>query len=521
MRIIYSSHSSSIELFWYLHKYLKKIISIDKCGFMITNKYSYKIFQEKVKEFNPSENIILSEWNILKEANKIKNIDFNYISDWEEKLNDGSLWNSLIIDRRLGFKVSAQYRQCYDSKYSHEMLLKILQSSINAINNHFEKINPDAVLGLNAVTIYDYLYYLIARYRKIPYLQLKLTRINNYVSWFSNPYGISTHIQDSFQDFLNNGSNKNKLIYEEAKEFIRSSQNSNLIYEGAINKNSKERSFKNLKKIFLFNKLIPKLKNIFSNIFIEEPHYPYNLAPIFEIKFLRFFRKCLLKNIFDINNSKNFVKNNKFKYVFFPLNTEPEVALLGYGRPYRNQIETVRNLASSIPVGWKLIVKEHPNSFGYRNPTYYKKLKQIPNVLIASSFCNANTLIRNSDLVAVVYGTIGLEAILMKKPLITFCDCPYSLFSEKMVMNSENLWKLQKDIKKLITNYSFEEKQLISFIASHIECSERINLFTDLLSKKSRHKVSQSISLTMQYEKLAAYTKKRVIDEIQRISLKN
>ena len=217
LNIIYSCHSSSIELFWNLHKNLEKINPIKKYGFLITNKYVYKNFKDKEKEFKSKNNIRLSEWEILKHAKEIKKIDFNYLSNWENNLNDGSLWNSLIIDRRLGFSIRAQFRQSYKTKYDHEMLLKILQSSLKLINKHFDQINPDVILGLNAVTIYDYLYYLIAKYRKIPYLQLKLTRVNNYVSWFTNPYGNSPHILNVFKDFLINGSKKNKLIYKEAE----------------------------------------------------------------------------------------------------------------------------------------------------------------------------------------------------------------------------------------------------------------------------------------------------------------
>ena len=105
----------------------------------------------------------------------------------------------------------------------------------------------------------------------------------------------------------------------------------------------------------------------------------------------------------------------------------------------------------------------------------------------------------------------------MRKPLITFCDIPYSIFSKKMVIHSENPWELQRDIKKLIKNYKFDEKQLVSYFAAHIECSEKINLFTDLLNKKSRHKTKNNISLSLQYKNLATYTSQRIFEEIKRI----
>ena len=519
-KIIFSAHSSSINLFWNLYKNMNKKDYISKCAFFLTNKHYFNEFRKNEPEFNSKNIFNLKEWEILKEANLIKYPDLEYIKQWEIDLDDGSLWNSLIIDRRLNFHLKAQYGQSYESRYDHFYLLKILQSSLFNINKQIEKFKPDAILGLNAVTLYDYLYYLIAKKQNIPYLQLKLTRIGNYVSWFSNPFDISEHIADSFKniiekkDYLNN-----KIVLKEAKDFIFSNKNSNLIYEGAITLNNKEKfierftTSKILKKI---KSLINSLKNQFLNF---DSHYPNIIYTIFQIKFSRNFRKYYFntKNIFDINSSSEFYKFNKYTYAFYPLNTEPEVALLGYGRPYRNQIETIRNIASSLPVNWKLVVKEHPNSFGYRKLTYYKKLKQIPNVVLASHKINSNLLIKNSDLVAVVYGTIGLESIILRKPLITFCKTPYAIFSENMVKYVSDPWNLSRDINKLINNYLYDESQLIAFIASHIENGEKINLFTDLLGKKSRHKTDNSFKIKKQYENLASFTFKRINQEVNRL----
>ena len=70
------------------------------------------------------------------------------------------------------------------------------------------------------------------------------------------------------------------------------------------------------------------------------------------------------KTKFDINFGDEL--NKEQKYILMPLNTEPEVALMSYGRPFTNQIETARKIAQNIPVSWNLVVKEHPAAVGYR-----------------------------------------------------------------------------------------------------------------------------------------------------------
>ena len=96
------------------------------------------------------------------------------------------------------------------------------------------------------------------------------------------------------------------------------------------------------------------------------------------------------------------------------MNTEPEVALMAYAKQYKNQIETIRLCAESLPVDWKLIVKEHPNAFGYRSKNYYKKIKNIPNVILISPKIDNKNLFKIVDLCFVVYGTIAFESILNK-----------------------------------------------------------------------------------------------------------
>ena len=48
------------------------------------------------------------------------------------------------------------------------------------------------------------------------------------------------------------------------------------------------------------------------------------------------------------------------KYVYFPLQFEPERTILISAPYYTNQLELIKNIARSIPVDYFLYVKEHP-----------------------------------------------------------------------------------------------------------------------------------------------------------------
>ena len=105
-------------------------------------------------------------------------------------------------------------------------------------------------------------------------------------------------------------------------------------------------------------------------------------------------------------------------FCFFPLNAEPEITLYLYA-PFRlNQIETARQIAKSLPVGFKLYVKDHPIMYGYRTRKYYKELKKIPNVRIINSQISGYEIIK-SKIGYDNFRTAGWEATVLKKPVIT------------------------------------------------------------------------------------------------------
>jgi hypothetical protein len=109
-------------------------------------------------------------------------------------------------------------------------------------------------------------------------------------------------------------------------------------------------------------------------------------------------------------------------FVFFPLHLEPEAVLLIQSSYFANQLDVVRNLARSLPIGWELVVKEHFGMRGRRKLSVYRDLARIPNVRLAAFTHDTNRLIRDAAVVAVIAGTAGLEAGLIGQPVVMFGD---------------------------------------------------------------------------------------------------
>lgn len=71
-----------------------------------------------------------------------------------------------------------------------------------------------------------------------------------------------------------------------------------------------------------------------------------------------------------------------------------------------------------------LLVKEHPNVLGYRNPRLYKQLMELPSVVLAPTTANSHDLIEAANAVLVWTGSVGFEAAIRGKPVLTTCR-PY------------------------------------------------------------------------------------------------
>ena len=106
------------------------------------------------------------------------------------------------------------------------------------------------------------------------------------------------------------------------------------------------------------------------------------------------------------------------EFVFFPLHVQPELSISPSGGHFEEQFEAVRFIASKLPEGWKVVVKEHPHQtgFGPRPIGFYKTLQNIPNVCFVKTEVRSSMIISKCQAVATITGSAGLEALRVGKP---------------------------------------------------------------------------------------------------------
>jgi hypothetical protein len=120
-------------------------------------------------------------------------------------------------------------------------------------------------------------------------------------------------------------------------------------------------------------------------------------------------------------------------YIYFPLNYQPELTTCPLGGMFCDQLLAIRAIASALPAGWFIYVKEHPaqflgHSYGYlgRTDLFYDQLKSIPQVRLVPADIHSQLLIDACRLVATLTGSVGYEALARSKCVLVFGDVWYA-----------------------------------------------------------------------------------------------
>ncbi len=161
----------------------------------------------------------------------------------------------------------------------------------------------------------------------------------------------------------------------------------------------------------------------------RDPNVEYiKISPARKAKanILRLWRKFWVRDMFGPRHCENIPD----KSVFYAFQYQPEQSTLSQGIFYANQIALIENISKSLPLGYTLIVKEHPWGRGARPVWQYQHLAELYNI----QFCDAPSkeIIAKVEAVIVISGTVGFEALMLEKPTIvmgrtffTHCDLFY------------------------------------------------------------------------------------------------
>lgn len=113
------------------------------------------------------------------------------------------------------------------------------------------------------------------------------------------------------------------------------------------------------------------------------------------------------------------------KYIYYPMHRETDLPLNFQAAECSDQRNTVRLLASAVPSGYRLFVREHQHNYGQRPSAYYRELARLPNVVLIDAFDSQFKYIANADLVVTENGSSGWEGLLLGCRVLTLSSTFY------------------------------------------------------------------------------------------------
>ncbi len=401
-------------------------------------------------------------WHYWDESFKTQKINLEYLANFETKY-DMSLWTLVYSER-----IFLNYNEYY--QFSSHEILQIIQHDCKLFEKILDEVNPNFLL-INGVDFHrNYLLSKICKSRGIKVLMLSTSRFG-YRCMISSEY-------DKFDENLKipaeNIPHKN---LNELYDYLK--QHDKFAHTMSIPTGAGGYSF-----LYKIKTLFHWMRKTFDQKYRDTyDHYGVTRYKVIKnqlsLILKKYFRESFLfkYSIFSIPNEQ---------FVFFPLQVEPERNVL-FGAPfYSNQLDIIEKIAKSLPVDYKLYVKEHPamEKKKWRKISNYKKILDLPNVKLIHPSVNSSEIMRKTSLILTLNGTSGFEASFYGKPSIVFSDVIFSnLTWVHRIKNLEDLpisilntiekkvdvIELNNFVNKLITNtFFFDEFKIYAEIFNKI-----------------------------------------------------
>jgi len=424
-----------------MDKYDSKIYAI-----IDANSYTKQFFLEQ-KLVNFTKTWYYRD-NILK---KTGSPNINYLKSFEEKYKI-HLWE-LIYSERFFFQFDYFY------KFNEQEILSIIEQECIFYEKILDEIKPDFIVMPTTDYQHNHLFYLLCQAKKIKILMLNYARFGN-LAILSSDY-------DKIDDINQISLNKNKKPKTEQElEDFRIKFNTRKIYAKKLDPELKLSIFK----------LIQISLRLFSLTFGKNYR---NYYKNYGRTFFRLLRSSEFLPIFLIQRWRrnNFLNKHAQKnvdlskpFVYYPLHVEPERTLSLSSPFYSNQYEIIKNVARSLPMGYRLLIKEHfgMNVKPWRKISDYKKYLECPNVTLIHPAIDPAILLTNCSILVTINGTSSVEAAFFKKPSIIFADVPY--FELPFVHRIRNLEELPFLIRKCLKE-TYDFSVLADYIDTIIENS--------------------------------------------------
>jgi hypothetical protein len=344
-------------------------------------------------------------------------VDWDYLKRFEERfcqrftLLEIAMMDPLMSD-------AYHHRKIYYHPHNKALFFKNLELHLKWIEEKFDRNGCDAVITINFQYFVKAVAFKVAQSRGIPYLMISSSRIEDVYLAFDNfSIGTPTNILKEMKRLEGVGD-----PCVGAHSFIQriKEQHSPSYYDF-------ENTLRDLKLRFSLKARLSELWRFLTRyswaaIFVN-CHYRGLLRPNY---FLPTYFQSLRVMLVSIWRRIAYFRTPSLMredlpdgpFVYFALHLIPENSILTLSRTF-DEFECLFQLAKSLPVHWKVVVKINPNmlaDYDTHPNHYYRAMCRLPNVQMIGPLISSATIIERASAVAAITGTVLLEGAIFGKP---------------------------------------------------------------------------------------------------------
>ena len=374
--------------------------------------------------------------------------------DFEKQYN--CVYPELIqTDRHLGRGYSTlgpgHSRSKLSMKATYIASIDFLNKIFSYWEDFYAKYSPDLAIG-GGSGIIEKPFNLVMRKNGVILRSLMYAKYKDYFYWASDEFGTFPGLENKFNQLKKELFESHDFSDTDLKDFSLVSEDNKKYF--TINPLKTAKSITRLIARNIYMRL--KGINTYANYLLKDQ--------IWEV-ISRDLQVCYLRhqNLSRLND----IKGRKF--FFYALQTEPETSTTTISPEFNEQLAVIQLIAKALPSNYCLVVKEHPFAIGRRPYFLYKLLQQIANVIFIDFRENAMHIAKSATAIITISGSIGYEATVIGKPVITFGHHNWHNFVSNTVV-VENFLDIKAAINEVIEksrnheHYSLEGKLFLKSI---------------------------------------------------------
>ncbi|MBP6342791.1 MAG: hypothetical protein KA403_02530 [Candidatus Omnitrophica bacterium] len=442
---------------------------------------------ERVYEFLKSQTEISYEFLVLrheltKQAMK-DDIDHELLRMFEDNLPHKSLWRLVSADRQWGHAfVHGAYtkKTRITQNATRENILRTFCGSYKRLSKIFDDFETELFLPAMCMGSIDvYILEEICRERELPYVVANTCRVKDYYSFSNDVTLILPQLDKTYRQILDGERTVDlepaQKLYEEITEEKGKVANFDQTHFTHAMVQNETVSLPKMLKLCAraaAGAVREWIRMTHLNLSDDLRGQPYRFSVFWDN--LRLAVGMSYQKFLFMRPGVGVRPEPGEKYIYYPLHVNPEYSTNFQGTLWMNQLYNIELLSKSIPHDWTVCVKEHPAMFiaRVRPKAFYNKIKEFPNVRMVPVSMTGKELIQGAQMVAVVTGTTGWEAILQGKPVMAFVDNYYDVLGLSAKISSIRTFSLEiRDEIKRNASISPQERKrrIVCYLAAVME----------------------------------------------------